>query len=662
MSKVESAKITNPSGIKDEAAHIILEGAWKYFVLEEVRELGKHVLSFWVKGKTTGSMAVSYADEQQEVSVTTDWQRVVFKFNADCYTNPWIYFSGTEYWMYNTQLELGDFATDYGRNPADVEQEIADTKEQVEQYRKETSAEILITQDKITQSVTGLEERISKDYYTKTETSSIIAQTQNGILQTVSANITETRTYAETTASAAQSNAINVASKDATNKANAAQANAIADTANKLKSYSTTTQMNSAIDQKANAITSTVAATYTTKGETTTITQNLTKVEQTANKIGWLVKSGTSASNFTLTDRTAELVASYINIKGLVQFSGLDSNAQTTINSANTNAQYAKNIVSSWSAASNTTLIDGGKIYTGSITADKLNVTDLSALGATIGGFTINQYGLHTTDGSYSTNLWAKDPGRANVFTTSYGSDYFYIHKDCSILMNKERGSALDVNGGVYFAKNASDQKFEVDMDTEIGEDLKIFGGLSVVLDSVFRGATFSQQTIHRAGISTTTLSSSGKATLHSLEVNYSAEIGTTLSVTGTSTFTGKTTHNGGIETSTLKATGTISGSIAASSITSGQFSADRIPNLSASKITSGTFNTDRIPGLDASKITSGTFNISRLINGNKKTVSTVSGDLTGTPSISEIKTKVNLIKSKLNDLINALKAYGLIA
>lgn len=45
------SKITNPSGIKDEAAHIILEGAWKYFVLEEVRELGKHVLSFWVKGK-----------------------------------------------------------------------------------------------------------------------------------------------------------------------------------------------------------------------------------------------------------------------------------------------------------------------------------------------------------------------------------------------------------------------------------------------------------------------------------------------------------------------------------------------------------------------------------------------------------------------------------
>lgn len=45
----------------------------------------------------------------------------------------------------------------------------------------------------------------------------------------------------------------------------------------------------------------------------------------------------------------------------------------------------------------------------------------------------------------------------------------------------------------------------------------------------------------------------------------------------------------------------------AASAITSGAFSADRIPSLPASKITSGAFSADRIPSLPASKITSGT-------------------------------------------------------
>ena len=58
--------------------------------------------------------------------------------------------------------------------------------------------------------------------------------------------------------------------KTETTKAkNDAISSANASTDNKLKSYSTTTQMNSAIDQKANQITSTVSETYSTKTETT---------------------------------------------------------------------------------------------------------------------------------------------------------------------------------------------------------------------------------------------------------------------------------------------------------------------------------------------------------------------------------------------------------
>lgn len=52
---------------------------------------------------------------------------------------------------------------------------------------------------------------------------------------------------------------------------------------------------------------------------------------QTADKFSWLVKSGTSSSNFKLTDRTATLVAEKINYKGLVTFNGLSTDAKNGI-------------------------------------------------------------------------------------------------------------------------------------------------------------------------------------------------------------------------------------------------------------------------------------------------------------------------------------------
>lgn len=47
-----------------------------------------------------------------------------------------------------------------------------------------------------------------------------------------------------------------------------------------------------------------------------------TIAEQTATKIGWIVKSGTSETNFTLTDRTATLVAQTISLNGNVKVNG----------------------------------------------------------------------------------------------------------------------------------------------------------------------------------------------------------------------------------------------------------------------------------------------------------------------------------------------------
>lgn len=73
----------------------------------------------------------------------------------------------------------------------------------------------------------------------------------------------------------------------------------------------------------------------------TKVTAVSTKATQLADKFNWLVKSGTSATDFTLTDRTATLISQYINLNGLVTFSGLNSDTQSKITSAGNTANSA---------------------------------------------------------------------------------------------------------------------------------------------------------------------------------------------------------------------------------------------------------------------------------------------------------------------------------
>ena len=135
------------------------------------------------------------------------------------------------------------------------------------------------------------------DYSTTVDVRSMIQQTASSITQTVSDTRTELITYANgigstaaadattkanaaeaaaiasaaadatSKANTAEGNAIAAAAQDATNKANAAQSAANGYTDNRLVSYSTTTEMNSAIKQTASSITQTVSSTYTTKAE-----------------------------------------------------------------------------------------------------------------------------------------------------------------------------------------------------------------------------------------------------------------------------------------------------------------------------------------------------------------------------------------------------------
>ena len=136
------------------------------------------------------------------------------------------------------------------------------------------------------ETVLDLENNLETNYSTTTQMNSAIQQSANSIKTTVS------ETYATNTS--------------------------VTDLSTNLTTnYSTTTQMNSAIQQSASNITSTVSSTYATKDElnglsNTYVTQ--TEFEQTANKFNWIVKSGTSQSNMTLTDEMYSLISDNITL------------------------------------------------------------------------------------------------------------------------------------------------------------------------------------------------------------------------------------------------------------------------------------------------------------------------------------------------------------
>lgn len=128
--------------------------------------------------------------------------------------------------------------------------------------------------DGLSVNLTNLSTKINNDYSTTTAMNAAIKASVDGLSSTVSqtyattqnvkSSLAEADTNAKKYADTAQSTAISQAQQDATSKADAAESNAKADTDNKLKNYSTTVAMNSAIKQMADSITLSVSQTYAT--------------------------------------------------------------------------------------------------------------------------------------------------------------------------------------------------------------------------------------------------------------------------------------------------------------------------------------------------------------------------------------------------------------
>ncbi len=208
-------------------------------------------------------------------------------------------------------------------------------------------------------TITDEQGNITEQIATLTTNVSEVQQTANGLTSTVSS--------VQTTLNNLDGEVKTLKTKQSTIEQNVnsitTKVESVEETANGAKTAASEAQQTAnSFSTKITAVENTANGAATTASEAkqtansfstriTTAEGNISSISQTASKIDWVIKSGTSSSNFTITDRMATLTAEKIDLSGYVTINSLKSGGTTTI--------------------------DGSRITTGTISADRVDLTSL---------------------------------------------------------------------------------------------------------------------------------------------------------------------------------------------------------------------------------------------------------------------------------------------
>lgn len=397
--------------------------------------------------------------------------------------------------------------------------------------------------DGLSVNLTNLSTRINNDYSTTTAMNAAIKASVDGLSSTVSqtyattqnvkSSLAEADTNAKKYADSAQNTAISQAQQDATSKADAAESNAKADTANKLKNYSTTVAMNSAIKQMADSITLSVSKTYATGAD---LSAGLSSTDQKAKNYAdnALQSADKSAKGYADAAQSAAVKAANANTEELLKSyptvtameSAIKQNAdsitasvsKTYATQASLETEKAKvTNLETWKAKAELKITDSAIVstVTSSISwskkADKASLISqinqsaesisISASKINLNGVvTANSYFCILTDGSIKSvkgTLGGWTISSDKIQSRFAGIDALTIHSDgylkfgtCKI---SSTGGALTVKNGLHLYTNVNTDSSGFDDGTE---RFKIFGlghvssGGHLVFDS--DGATVS--------------------------------------------------------------------------------------------------------------------------------------------------------------------------
>ena len=173
-----------------------------------------------------------------------------------------------------------------------------------------------------------------------------------------------------------------------------------------------------------------VATDYSQADDDVVATSSQTAVTQLKNSISITASTVNKSAGIVISVANEQAATGTIDLSGLVGFSDLSTSGSTTIH--------------------------GGNVITNTITADKLNVTDLSAIGATIGSWNINSSAIYKDYGDYRVYIQAPSASNTWVYSTqkkTAGGGYngtYYVRADgymyCS---NAHIGGNSEISGTI---------------------------------------------------------------------------------------------------------------------------------------------------------------------------------------------------------------------
>lgn len=121
MNNLSVATIRSPSGINEECALFEIDDTYTPFVLHNITQTGQqYTLSLYVCSESPGSITTSGITMETNL----EWKQYIAIFTAENSDVP-IYFGSTgKYYVYYSQLEIGNKATDWTPAPEDTESKI----------------------------------------------------------------------------------------------------------------------------------------------------------------------------------------------------------------------------------------------------------------------------------------------------------------------------------------------------------------------------------------------------------------------------------------------------------------------------------------------------------------------------------------------------------
>lgn len=424
---VNETKLQSPYGQLDDCLKITNEQSTEVvYNFGDILELDReYTFSCWFRADSEIQISIQISNERSRYfHVTSEWQKVSFTASANTATSKKVFFTipaNNTLYAYEGMLELGNIASDFKPSEKDIENVV--TTLQTNFTVQQGKIESLIKETTIDNgdgTTTSLKDAYNQTKQTVEGNKTTIANVQTkvntltGDVESIKSNITE-----------------------------------IEQTAEGIK-----TQVSS-VDSTAN--------------------NAMSLAEQNASKFSWIVKSGSSETDFTLTDRTAQLVANNINLHGLVTFEGLDSSAQNAINN-----KANQSTIDNWakdSVVGCETTINGGYIKTNTIKTDQLDVGDIFATGSAamnvinaqeinanriisgqLSAERINAYGLsivnkNTNQQTFSITNNGEVTIKGSVSSSNYniGKTGWSINNDGTAEFNDiiARGSVITNDGGI---------------------------------------------------------------------------------------------------------------------------------------------------------------------------------------------------------------------